>query len=178
MLGRIVRQAVDGYLIGRLTQLCADEARHARVWERTLLRLDLPSIRIFKSYQSFLLENIDPPGTVAEVLAFVHIVEVRARQQFEEEVSRPSLPHAARRTMAALIRDEQPHQDWIARWLAAHASAQPLLAGYRRVDEQVHTYLRPFEDRLWAIQDLGEELTDGDTDDRSTHSSAASRQPS
>ena len=62
LLGRMVRQASDPYLIARLTRHCADEARHAWLWERTLARLDLVAVSIFRSYQSLYLNHAGAPG--------------------------------------------------------------------------------------------------------------------
>jgi len=160
LLGQIVHLADDAYLIGRLTKHCADEARHARLWERTLLRLDLPPIRIIKSYQSFFVNYVNAPGSIAEVLAFTHVVEARARRQFVDDAARPGLPQPVRRTLAALIRDEQEHLDWVAGWLSAQSAAGVLLDSYKRADEEVYRYLLPFDDRLWDIPGIGEELTD------------------
>ena len=46
LLGRMVRHAGEPFLVWHLTRHCADEARHAWLWERTLTALDLPTIRI------------------------------------------------------------------------------------------------------------------------------------
>ena len=86
--GRIIRQARDPYLIGQLTRHCADEAR-PWLWERTLLRLGLPAVRIFRSYQSFYLDDTGLPGSIEEVLALTHVFEHRVHAQFTEELNQP-----------------------------------------------------------------------------------------
>ena len=159
LLGRIVRQVRDPYLIGQLTRHCADEARHAWLWERTLLRLGLPSVRIFRSYQSFYLDDTGPPRSIEEVLALTHVFEHRVHLQFTTELNQPGLPDAARRTFMTLLRDEQGHLDWVARWLEARPGTAAIVERYRRADERVHHQFRPFGDRIWEITGLGEELT-------------------
>jgi hypothetical protein len=158
LVGRAVEQAIDGYLISRLLQHCADEARHACLWERTLVRLDLPSVRIFRSYQTLCLEYCGFPRRIPEVLALTHVVELRAQQQLRSELLRPGLPTPARRACAALMRVEQVYLDWVGGWLAAQQGAESLLARYRTLDDRVHRQLAPFGDRIWDIPGLGEEL--------------------
>ena len=36
LLGRLVRQAREAYLVQQLTKHCADEARHSWLWDRTI----------------------------------------------------------------------------------------------------------------------------------------------
>jgi len=158
LLGRMVRQASDPYLIARLTRHCADEARHAWLWERTLARLDLVAVRIYKSYQSLYLDHTDPPTSLEDVLAMTHVFEQRVHQRFTDELGQPELPAPARRTFATLLRDEEAHLDWIGRWLGARSSAVPALRRYREADERVYQQLMPYGDRAWDIPGLGEEL--------------------
>src|SRR3954469_19536691 len=75
LLGRLVRQADDPELIGRLTKHCADEARHAWLWARALEALQLPLLPIRRSYQSFYSELGAVPASIAESLALTHVFE-------------------------------------------------------------------------------------------------------
>jgi hypothetical protein len=161
LLGRMVRHVRDPYLVGRLTRHCADEARHAWLWTRTLDTLGLPSVRIRRSYQSFYLDEISAPRTMTEVLALTHIFEHRVDRHFTDELGRRDLPEAARRTFEALLRDEQEHLDWICGWLSTQPAAGAILDRYRSADERVVQRLTPYGDRLWDIDGLGEELIEG-----------------
>jgi hypothetical protein len=158
LLGRVVRQANDSYLIGQLVRHAADEARHAALWQETLERLELPVIRILRSYQSFYSPNIAPPVRVPEVLALTHAFELRVWRQFEQELRDERMPPIMRRTMELLHHEEQGHLDWVRRYLAEQDGGERFIQTYLRVDEQVYTELAPFEQRLWDVPGLGAEI--------------------
>jgi hypothetical protein len=168
LLGRVVRQANDPYLIAQLIRHAADEARHAALWQETLERLDLPMIRILRSYQSFYGPHIEPPVSVPEVLALTHVFECRVDRQFAQELNDERTPSLMRKTIELLQRDEQMHLDWVAKWLKEQPDGESLIAAYRRVDELAYAELRPNEDQLWEVAGLGIELLAAD--DRSKHS--------
>jgi Rubrerythrin len=161
VLGRMVRQVTDPYLVGRLTRHCADEARHAWLWMRTLETLGLPSVRIRRSYQSFYLDEISTPRTLTEVLALTHVFEHRVHRHFTDELDRRGLPDPARRTFRAMLRDEQEHLDWIGGWLSGQPAARAILSRYRSADERVVQRLTPYRERLWDIEGLGDERIEG-----------------
>ena len=160
LLGRMVRHAQDPKVIAELTRHAADEARHAWLWQRTITQLDLPAVRIFRSYQSFYAADGATPQTLADVLALTHVFERRVDQEFGEQVSDPGLPEVVLRTFRALLRDEQRHLSWIAAWLEERPELGTLVDRYLRIDREVATRLRPFRDRLWDVPELGEELED------------------
>ena len=164
LLGRMIRRVTDPYLVSQLTRHCADEARHAWLWARTLEALDLPAVRIRRSYQSFYLDEISAPRGLTEVLALTHVFEHRVDRHFTGELRRPGLPDIVRRTFCTLIRDEQGHLDWIAQWLAARPESEAILARYRSADERVVQRLAPYGERLWDVSGLGEELGGGNDD--------------
>jgi hypothetical protein len=159
LLGKMVRHASDPLLVSHLTRHCADEARHAWLWERTRAGLGLATIRIDRSYQSFYLEAAAAPRSLPEVLGLTHIFEQRVHRQFSEEIADPDLPAAVRRTLNALVRDEAGHLEWVGRWLAAHPDGEHILERYRAIDEKVYRALLPYRDRIWDISGLGEETT-------------------
>jgi hypothetical protein len=165
LLGRMIRHVTDPYLVSRLTRHSADEARHAWLWARTLEQLDLPTVQIRRSYQSFYLDEISAPRGLADVLALTHVFEHRVDRHFTSELTQPGLPAAVRHTFRVLIRDEQGHLDWIGRWLAARPESEAILAGYRRADERVARRLAPYRERLWDVAGLGEELREGGRDE-------------
>ena len=161
LLGRMIRHATDPYLVGRLTRHSADEARHAWLWARTIERLDLPTVQIRRSYQSFYLDEISAPRGLADVLALTHVFEHRVDRHFTSELTQPGLPAAVRRTLSVLIREEQGHLDWIGRWLAMRPESEAILERYRKADERVARRLAPYRERLWDVAGLGEELGGG-----------------
>jgi rubrerythrin len=161
LLGRMIRHVTDPYLVCQLTRHSADEARHAWLWARTLEKLDLPTVQIRRSYQSFYLDEISAPRGLADVLALTHVFEHRVDRHFTSELVQPGLPAAVRHTLSVLIRDEQAHLDWIGRWLAERPESEVILAGYRRADASVARRLAPYRERLWDVAGLGEELAEG-----------------
>ena len=164
LLGRMVRVAEDPYVITELTRHAADEARHAWLWQRTIVQLDLPSVRILRSYQSFYAVEGVVPHRLPEVLALTHVFERRVDVEFAEQLRHGDFPRPAVRTFEALLHDEQRHLSWIAAWLAAHPQVSPLIDRYSEVDRIVALRLRPFGDRLWDVPGLGEELTEAYAD--------------
>ena len=166
LLGRIIRHVTDPYLVGRLTRHGADEARHAWLWARTIEKLDLPTVQIRRSYQSFYLDEISAPRGLADVLALTHVFEHRVDRHFTSELTQPGLPAAVRRTLSVLIREEQGHLDWIGRWLKARPGAEPALRRYHEADERVYQQLMPYGERVWDIPGLGEELAGKRRDER------------
>lgn len=159
LLGRVVRQANDPYLISQLVRHAADEARHAAMWQDVLERLELPAVRILRSYQSFYGRHIAPPVNITEVLALTHAFEERVWRQFELELRDERTPTVMCSVIERLHLDESGHLNWVARYLADQQDGERLIAAYRRVDEQVYAELMPFEQRLWDVPGLGVELS-------------------
>ena len=166
LLGRMVRHVHDPYLVHQLTKHCADEARHAWLWQRALKTLSFRSVRIHRSYQSFYLDEMATPRGLTEVLALTHVFEHRVHRHFSDELRRPGLPDPVRRTFSILLRDEAGHLEWIARWLATQYGVQETLRRYRMVDERVARRLESYRERLWDIGGLGVELTEATDDER------------
>ena len=160
LLGRMVRHVTDPYLVRQLTQHCADEARHAWQWARTIDVLELPTMRIRRSYQSFYLDETSAPRTITEVLALTHVFEHRVHSHFADELSQGGLPEEVRRTFRAMLRDEQGHLDWVAGWLSSRPDAAAALSRYRGADERVVERLMPYAEHMWDIEGLGEELVE------------------
>jgi hypothetical protein len=162
LLGRLIRHATAPELIAQLTQHCADEARHALLWQRALGALHLPAVRVFRSYQSFYQDETEPPTTAVEILALTHIFEQRVHRRFTEESKQPGVPQVVLRTYSAMLRDEQGHLDWVSRWLARCDDAAEHLERYRLADERVYRRLAPYANRIWDIPGLGEEIISED----------------
>jgi rubrerythrin len=155
LLGRMVGAIEDGDLAAKLTRHCAEEAEHSRVWSDVIAELDLPHIRIFRSYQSFYLRHSGPPACLLDVLCFTQVFERRVNARFHDELHRLETPAAARRAYRRMIEDERNHLGWVAEWLREQPGAAGGLNRYRKIDRLVFSELNPFEERLWAIPGLG-----------------------
>ena len=136
---------------------CAEEAEHSRIWADVIAELELPHVRIFRSYQSFYLRHSGPPASLLDVLCFTQIFERRVHTRFHEELHRPETPEPARRAYRHMIEDEKDHLGWVAAWLRGQAGAAEGLECYREIDGSVFTEIKPFEERLWELPGLGRE---------------------
>ena len=157
LLGRVAGMAESRPLNERLIRHCAEEAQHAQLWAEAIAELDLPHIRIFRSYQSFYLQHTGAPASLLEVLAFTQIFERRVHRRFLAELQASGTPPAARRAFRIMIHDEKDHLAWVAGWLRDQPEAPEALARYGRADEAVYRELAPREGRLWEIRGLGQE---------------------
>jgi hypothetical protein len=158
LLGRLVRLADTSELITRLTSHCADEARHAQLWAQCLAKLGLPFIRIQRSYQSLFLDHGGAPTRMVEVLAFTQIFERRVHKRFKDEIADPGLPAAARDTFLTMIHDEKGHLEWVHVWLKSEPEAAALLQRYQQIDLLVYRSVLPFENGIWELPGLGQDL--------------------
>lgn len=160
LLGRMVGAVEDQDLAMRLTKHCAEEAAHSRLWSDVIAELDLPHVRIFRSYQSFYLQRSGPPATLLEVLCFTQIFERRVHRRFHEEIRDPEMPAVARAAFGRMMEDEKDHLAWVAEWLRPQTGAHECLRIYEELDAAVLRQLLPFEHTLWAIPGLGWEAID------------------
>lgn len=163
LLGRMVGTVEDHDLIARLTRHAAEEAEHSRIWADVIEELELPGVRIFRSYQSFYLRHGGAPATLVDVLAFTHIFEQRVHRRFHEELRRPDTPASAGFAFHRMIEDEKDHLAWVAAWLGAQPEARAALGRYAAIDREVFAELQPFEHRLWEIPGLGRECAPADS---------------
>lgn len=96
LLGRMVRVANNSFLVQKLTQHAADEARHAAIWAEAIIDSALPTIRIFRSYQSLYGNHGGTPVGMQEVLAFTQIFERRVHKRFTSELHQGFRDHGRR----------------------------------------------------------------------------------
>lgn len=158
LLGRMVRVASDSYLVERLTRHAVDEARHSLIWAEAISECQLPFIRIHRSYQSLYGKHGGLPAGMVEVLAFTQIFERRVHKRFTTELQATNLPPPARRAFETMISDEADHLEWVLRWLRTQAGSEELLEKYRLIDLAVFQEVLSYEDRLWEMDGLGEQL--------------------
>jgi rubrerythrin len=157
LLGRMVGTVESRDIALRLTRHSAEEAEHSRLWAEVIDELDLPHIRIFRSYQSFYLQQSGPPATLLEVLSFTQVFERRVHRRFHEELRDAVTPAPARAAYARMIEDEKEHLAWVADWLRTQSGAQACLGCFEEIDRAVFQRLQPFEQCLWAVEGLGRE---------------------
>ena len=157
LLGRMVGLAEDAALAARLTRHAAEEAEHSRIWAEVLAELELPHVRIFRSYQSFYLRHSGSPGCLFDVLCFTQIFERRVHTRFHEELRQPGIPEPARDAYRRMMEDEKDHLGWVAAWLEGRPGASEELERYRAIDRTVFAELAPFEECLWEVPGLGRE---------------------
>jgi hypothetical protein len=158
LLGRMVRAANDSFLVQKLTRHAADEARHAALWADAIAEAGLPTIRIFRSYQSLYGNHGGMPIGMQEVLAFTQIFERRVHKRFASELHQTDLPAAARNAFEIMIVDESDHLEWVLDWLRAQTESETLLQKYQSIDLAVYHEVLPYENCLWELAGLGEEL--------------------
>ena len=127
LLGRMVKTAVDPWVSYQLTKHCAEEANHSLLWNGVITELKLPTIRIFRSYQSFFLQVGNHPKSLVEVLAFTQIFERRVHQAFTRELKDPKTPQPAKKAYLQMLQDEKGHLSWVADWLKQQSMASGLL---------------------------------------------------
>jgi hypothetical protein len=163
LLGRLVRLAADDQLCQRLTRHCADEARHSQLWSETIAELELPHVRIARSYQSLYLEEGGAPSTLVEVLAFTQVFERRVHKQFQAESRHPATPERARRTFQVMIEDEKDHLGWVRLWLETRPESGSLSQRYHEIDLTVYGKVQRYADCLWELPGLGRESKSNDT---------------
>jgi hypothetical protein len=159
LLGRMVRAANDSFLVQKLTRHAADEARHAALWADAIAEAGLPTIRIFRSYQSLYGNHGGMPSGMQEVLAFTQIFERRVHKRFTTELHQTDLPASARKAFEIMIADEGDHLEWVLSWLRPQAHREALLQKYQSIDLAVYHEVLPYENRLWEMAGLGEELS-------------------
>ena len=55
-------------------------------------------------------------------------------------------------------RRESDHLEWVLGWLRTQPDSEPLLQKYQSIDLTVYQAVLPYENRLWEMAGLGEEL--------------------
>src|SRR5213080_1696045 len=69
LMGRLAQQTDDDELRVRLTEHCAEEARHAWAWTETILKVGGTPRAVSETYQSRYHAAIGNPSSLIEVLA-------------------------------------------------------------------------------------------------------------
>ena len=150
LMGRLARETDDDDLRVRLTDHCAEEARHAWAWTETILKVGGTPKRVSETYQSRYHAAVGNPSNLLEVLALTQIFERRVVRHFKAHLSWPGTHPEVKRTLQQLIDEEVGHIRWVKDRLDAHALVHgetvvnEMLDRFKRVDEQVYGELKQY----------------------------------
>ena len=150
LMGRLARETDDDDLRVRLTEHCAEEARHAWAWTETILKVGGTPRRVSETYQSRYHAAVGNPTNLLEVLALTQIFERRVVRLFRAHLSWPGTHPDVRRTLHQLIEEEAGHIRWVKDRLDAYAAANgdavvtEMLDRFKRIDEQVYNELKEY----------------------------------
>jgi acyl carrier protein len=152
LMGRLAQQTEDDDLRVRLTEHCAEEARHAWAWTECILDVGGTPLRVSETYQSRYHALLGDPSSMLEVLALSQIFERRVVRHFRVHLGWPGTHPSVKRTLQQLIDDEVGHIRWVKDRLDAHAAAhgqavvREMLDRFQRIDDQVYAELSEYRD--------------------------------
>jgi acyl carrier protein len=150
LMGRLARETDDDDLRVRLTEHCAEEARHAWAWTETILRVGGTPRRVSETYQSRYHAAVGNPSNLLEVLALTQIFERRVVRHFKAHLAWPGTHPEVARTLQLLIDEEVGHIRWVKDRLDAYAAThgdlvvREMLDRFQRIDEQVYNGLKEY----------------------------------
>ncbi|HXI98174.1 MAG TPA: phosphopantetheine-binding protein [Gemmatimonadaceae bacterium] len=150
LMGRLARETDDDDLRVRLTEHCAEEARHAWAWTETILRVGGTPRRVSETYQSRYHAAVGNPSNLLEVLALTQIFERRVVRHFKAHLAWPGTHPEVARTLQQLIDEEVGHIRWVKDRLDAYGAihgelvVREMLDRFQRIDEQVYNGLRQY----------------------------------
>jgi len=150
LMGRLARETDDDDLRVRLTEHCAEEARHAWAWTETILRVGGTPRRVSETYQSRYHAAVGNPSNLLDVLALTQIFERRVVRHFKAHLAWPGTHPEVARTLQQLIDEEVGHIRWVKDRLDAYGAihgelvVREMLDRFQRIDEQVYNGLRQY----------------------------------
>ncbi|MFL5478025.1 MAG: phosphopantetheine-binding protein [Gemmatimonadaceae bacterium] len=150
LMGRLARETDDDDLRVRLTEHCAEEARHAWAWTETILRVGGSPKRVSETYQARYHAAVGNPSNLLEVLALTQIFERRVVRHFRAHLSWPGTHPEVVKTLQQLINEEAGHIRWVKDRLDAYAAlngesiVSDMLERFKRIDEQVYNELKEY----------------------------------
>lgn len=154
VMGRLSQEAEDDALRAKLTEHCAEEARHASLWSDTIQALGAQPRRVRETYQSRYQDRLGAPRSMLDVLALTQVFERRVVRHFTAHLSWPGTHPVIAETLRTMIADEAGHISWVRDWLdeyaALHGKAvvQAKLREYEAVDREIYAGVMQWRDRL------------------------------
>ncbi len=154
IMGRLARETDDDNLRVHLTEHCAEEANHAWLWTRTILRVGGTPRRVAETYQSRYYAAIGHPSSMLEILALTQVFERRVMRHFRSHLRWPNTHPAVAETLRRMIADEVKHVHWVKEELArlsrdkgAELVARTLKR-FQQVDRKVYGELLEYRERF------------------------------
>ena len=117
--GQVARSLPPGGVQRDMTRHFAEESQHARYWSDCLAELGCDPLRLGRAYQDAYAAAAGMPGNLMEVLAVTQVFERRVIGQYALHLRVPDIPAPVARTLAAIMRDETWHLEWVRAALAA-----------------------------------------------------------
>jgi len=157
LMGRLARETDDDDLRVRLTEHCAEEARHAWAWTECILNVGGTPKKVSETYQSRYHAAVGSPSNLLEVLALTQIFERRVVRHFRAHLSWPGTHPEIKRTLQLLIEDEADHIRWVKDRLDDYAAAngeavvKEMMERFKRIDEDVYNELKQYADRFEQV---------------------------
>src|SRR5256885_6599111 len=157
LMGRLARETDDDDLRVRLTEHCAEEARHAWAWTECILRVGGMPKKVSETYQSRYHTAVGNPTNLLEVLALTQIFERRVVRHFRAHLSWPGTHPEIKRTLQQLIDEEAGHIRWVKDRLDAYGAANgeaivnEMMDRFKRVDEEVYNALKQYAHRFAEV---------------------------
>jgi Rubrerythrin len=158
--GKVAETVRSGQLGADVAQHFADEAKHAAIWTRCLLDLDIEPLRIRRSYQSQYFEAVGAPANLMEVLAITQVFEKRVIGQYRRQLRHPATHPRVQAALEEIMDDERWHLQYVRRALGAmrerHGTERvaTTLGRYARADEEVYARtLAEYGDRMAFLED-------------------------
>lgn len=154
VMGRLSQETEDDALRAKLTEHCAEEARHASLWSDTIMELGALPRRVRETYQTRYQERMGAPRTMLDVLALTQVFERRVVRHFTTHLSWPGTHTVVARTLRTMIADEAGHISWVREWLDEYAGrhgkavVQSKLREYEAVDREIYAEVMTWRDRL------------------------------
>jgi len=152
LMGRLARETEDDDLRVRLTEHCAEEARHAMAWTECILKVGGTPRKVSETYQTRYHAALGNPTNLLEVLALTQIFERRVVRHFRAHLSWPGTHPEIKRTLQQLIDEEAGHLRWVKDRLdeygAAHGEmvVKEMMDRFKRIDQEVYDGLKPYAD--------------------------------
>jgi acyl carrier protein len=157
VMGRLSQETDDDALRAKLTEHCAEEARHASLWSDTIIELGALPRRVRETYQTRYQERLGAPRTMLDVLALTQVFERRVVRHFSAHLSWPDTHPVIQRTLRTMIADEAGHISWVREWLDEYAAqhgkiiVQSKLREYEAVDREVYAEVMRWRDRMGEL---------------------------
>src|SRR5256885_5380897 len=157
LMGRLARETDDDDLRVRLTEHCAEEARHAWAWTECIQRVGGTPKKVRETYQARYHAAVGNPTNLLEVLALTQVFERRVVRHFRAHLSWPGTHPEVKRTLQQLIEEEAGHIRWVKDRLDAYAAAngepvvKEMMERFKRIDEEVYDGLKQYADRFEQV---------------------------